>query len=323
MLLSVCLNPAVDITYRLATSLVAGDSHRVASVSERAGGKGVNVARVLHRLGARAEVLAPVGGANGRTVRTALAATGIAATLVDLRGETRRTVTAVDDASATVLNEPGPVVSPDELADLIRAYRGRLDGTGSDRVELVVLSGSLPPGLGPATYRTFTEIAEKQGIPVIVDAEGPALQLCLEARPYLVKPNLSEVARTLGEPVGTRTEIVASGRRLLGLGAQNAVISCGSDGLIAVTDDRAWRAVSSEVVSGNPTGAGDALVAALALGTARGEPWPQLLRTGVAWSAAAVASPLAGELDPSEADRLHAGVIVEEWEDGHAAGSRS
>jgi 1-phosphofructokinase family hexose kinase len=323
MLLSVCLNPAVDLTYRLTTSLIVGDSHRVASVSERAGGKGINVARVLHQLGARTTVLAPIGGANGRSVRTALAATGIGATLVELEGETRRTVTAVDERSATVLNEPGPTVSRSELSELIEAYRSLLDDTGPDQVELVILSGSLPPGPTPDTYRTFTEIAEKQGLPVIVDAEGPALQLCLEARPYLVKPNLAELARTLGAPVRDRAEIVASGHRLLGLGARNAVISCGKDGLIAVTEDRTWAAVGQEQIAGNPTGAGDALVAALALGAVRGEPWPEVLRTGVALSAAAVAAPLAGEVDPTEAARLHLGVVVEELEDGHVSGPRS
>jgi tagatose 6-phosphate kinase len=323
MLLSVCLNPAVDITYGLAAALVAGESHRVTSVRERAGGKGLNVARVLHQLGARVAVLAPVGGANGQTVRTDLESTGIATTLVDLHGQTRRTVTVVDEQSATVLNEPGPIVSPSELADLLDAYRGLLDDTGPDRVELVVLSGSLPPGLPPETYRTFTEIADKQGLPVIVDAEGPALQLCLEARPYLVKPNQAELGRTLGTPVSGRGEIVAAGRRLLSLGARNAVISCGGDGLIAVTGDGAWAAVSPELIAGNPTGAGDALVAALALGTVRGEPWPELLRSGVALSAAAVAAPLAGEIEQTEATRLHPGVVVEELEDGHAVGPRS
>jgi tagatose 6-phosphate kinase len=93
--------------------------------------------------------------------------------------------------------------------------------------------------------------------------------------------------------------------------------------LIALTEDRAWAAVSPELIAGNPTGAGDALVAALALGTARGEPWQDVLRAGVALSAAAVASPLAGEVDQTEAARLHPGVVVEELEDGHAAGPRS
>jgi tagatose 6-phosphate kinase len=326
MLLSVCLNPAVDVTYRLTTSLVAGDSHRVSSVTERAGGKGINVARILHGLGARSAVLAPIGGTNGETVRTALAEIGVAATLIGLRGETRRTVTAVDEQNATVLNEPGPIVDPSESIRLIQAYQELLEGTGHDLVELVMLSGSLPPGLPPDTYRTLTEMAGLRDIPVIVDAEGPALRLCLEARPYLVKPNVAELERTLGGPVGNRSEIVASGRRLLRLGARNAVISCGGDGLIAITGARAWHAVSPELVSGNPTGAGDALVAALALGIIRGDRWTRVIREAVALSASAVASPLAGEIDPAEADRLRPGVTIEELDDGevsHAAGPRS
>jgi tagatose 6-phosphate kinase len=318
VLLSVCLNPAVDVTYQVASTVVPGSSHRVTQVSERAGGKGVNVARVLRQLDAPVRVLALVGGAGGQAIRTGLSAAGIEADLVEVGEPTRRTVTVVDPLDATVFNEPGPVVTGADWAALVQRFRSHLDVA-----KLVVLSGSLPPGVPVDAYRMLTELGQAAGIPVMVDAEGGPLELALAAKPYLVKPNLAEAQSLLGniESFGgfgnrlgssspTRDEIVAAGRRIQALGARNVVISCGRDGLIAVTEDGDWHAVSAEVLTGNPTGAGDALVAALALGTVTGLPWPQRLRDGVSMSAAAVASPVAGEIDLVVRDRLEPGVRV-------------
>jgi tagatose 6-phosphate kinase len=314
VLLSVCLNPAVDVTYQVASTVVPGSSHRVTRVSERAGGKGVNVARVLRQLGAPGRVLALVGGATGEVVRSGLSAAGIEADLVEVGEPTRRTVTVVDPLDATVFNEPGPTLTSADWTALVQRFRSHLDVA-----KLVVLSGSLPPGVPVDAYRILTELGHAAGIPVIVDAEGGPLELALAAKPYLVKPNLAEAQSLLGSfgrisSLGgsspSRSEIVAAGWRIQALGARNVVVSCGRDGLVAVTEDGDWHAVSAEMLTGNPTGAGDALVAALALGTVAGHPWPQRLRDGVSMSAAAVASPVAGEIDLAVRARLEPQVRV-------------
>jgi tagatose 6-phosphate kinase len=307
VLLSVCLNPAVDVTYRVSTAIVPGSSHRVTQVSERAGGKGINVARVLHQLDVPCRVLALVGGTSGDTIRSGLGATGIEADLVELDEPTRRTVTVVDPLDATVFNEPGPAVTAADWSTLISRFRTMLD-----RVHLVVLSGSLPPGVPTDGYRTLSELAQARGVPVIVDADGAPLESALAAKPYLIKPNLAELRTLVGSTLTSRDDIVAAGRRVQARGARNVVISCGPDGLIAITEDGSWRAVSAEVLTGNPTGAGDALVAALALGTAADHPWPQRLRDGVSLAASAVASPVAGEIDLAVWSRILPCVTLED-----------
>jgi tagatose 6-phosphate kinase len=309
VLLSVCLNPAVDVTYQVGTAVVPGTSHRVTQVSERAGGKGLNVARVLAQVDEPCAVLAFLGGASGQAIENGLRTAGIVAEVVAVAGTSRRTVTVVDPLDATVFNEPGPTLTAGDWSALIEAFRSRLDDA-----ELVVLCGSLPPGVPTYAYQVLTELAQAAGTPVIVDAEGEPLRLALAARPYLVKPNQVEVEALLGRRLAGLNEIVEAGLQLQALGARNAVISRGRDGLVAITESGGWRAVSAEVLAGNPTGAGDALVAGLALGTAAGQPWPQRLRDGVSMSGAAVASPVAGEIDLAVRDRLRSSVVVEELE---------
>jgi tagatose 6-phosphate kinase len=306
VLLCVCLNPAVDVTYRLGATLVPGRSHRVSEVHQRAGGKGINVARVARQLGQPVHVLAPVGGATGEIVRADLAAAELPATLIDVAQPTRRTLTVVDSTDATVFNEAGPVIAAAEWSALLAKFEALLA-----QAELVVLAGSLPPGIAVDSYVVLAKLAGTQGIRVLVDAEGELLRLALEAKPYLVKPNLAELGTVAGGTLDGTTEIAAGAMVLRDLGARNVVVSCGAAGLLAITEEGCWRAVSPEVVAGNPTGAGDALVAALAVGAIRQAPWPDRLRDGVARSAAAVASAVAGEIDLPTCARLAPQIVVE------------
>jgi tagatose 6-phosphate kinase len=317
VLLCVCLNPAVDVTYRLPGPLAPGGSHRIASVREQPGGKAINVARVLRGLGEPARVLAPVTGRNGETVRAGLVAEGFdGADLVDVvdvpeaagPGGTRRTVTVVAGAGeATVLNEPGPVLGEGGVSAVLERFEALL---GGGTITLVVLAGSLPPGVPVEVYATLVRIAHRYGVETFVDAEGPPLRAVLAARPALVKPNLAELEATLGRRLDGPVEIAAAALGLRSEGAGEVVVSCGRDGLVAVTGAGVWRA-AGPAVTGNPTGAGDALHAALARGAVRGQDWPDRLRDGVAVSAAAVAAPVAGEVDPELAGRLRGSVRLE------------
>jgi tagatose 6-phosphate kinase len=305
VILCVCLNAALDVTYHLDGELRAGASHRVASQLQRAGGKAINVARLLVDAGSVAAVLAPVGGDTGTMIRTQLAAAGIESQLIEVDGVTRRTLTVVDSRDATVFNEAGPHISEPEWALLLSTFDEQVSGA-----DLVVLAGSLPPGIPADAYRQLTEIAAARGVPSIVDAEAQALALALTGHPYLVKPNLAELATVIGGPLTSPAQIAAAGRELQRRGATNAVISCGSAGLVAVSDSGCWLA-RAQVMTGNPTGAGDALTAALALGTLADMPWPQRLRDGAGMSAAAVADPVAGHVDPQLRAELTARALVE------------
>ncbi|MFF0435372.1 1-phosphofructokinase family hexose kinase [Streptomyces sp. NPDC004327] len=302
MIVTVTLNAALDITHRVER-LRPHAAHRVRDVGARAGGKGVNVSRVLHGLGLPTLVTGLAGGPTGEAVRRELRRAGVPEHLTPICGETRRTVAVVDEhtGDTTTLLEPGPVVRPEEW----RRFQADFDAC-ADRATVVVLSGSLPPGLPEDAYATLVRAARARGVPAILDTSGPALLAALAAGPALVKPNADELAEATDEPDPQR-----AAEALRTAGAEAVAASLGPEGLLAVTPAGTWRALPPERLRGNPTGAGDAAVAALARGLAAGVPWPRRLADAVALSAAAVAAPLAGSFDPAVHQRLRGSVDVQ------------
>jgi tagatose 6-phosphate kinase len=307
MILCVCLNPAVDVTYRI-DRLATGHSHRVGQVTARAGGKAVNVARGLQALQAPVELMLPLGGPAGDQMRHDLQQAGIVVHEL-AGGPTRRTVTVVDAAgAATAFNEAGPPLAPADCAAWTAALRHHARGTA-----VVVLSGSVPPGLSPSGYGELVRLARAEGAQVIVDCSGQHLLAALGWGPAIVKPNAPELAEVTGGLEG-----VAAARALQVRSPRTAVVaSRGADGLLVVADGEAWQARLPRAVVGNPTGAGDAVVASLAAdlwrasaaGTLIG--WPVALRRAVALSASAVLQPVAGAVDVALAAQLAEQVQIE------------
>ncbi|MGA5097059.1 1-phosphofructokinase family hexose kinase [Streptomyces lavendulocolor] len=309
MILTVTLNTALDITCRLP-EIRPHRSNRLHGVTQQAGGKGVNVSRVLAAMGRATVVTGLAGGTTGQAVRADLAECGLRDELVDVAGETRRTMAVVDDRDVTMLLEPGPVISGPEWHTFLEHYE-RL----SARASVVVLSGSLPPGLPDDSYGTLIDRARAHGVPAVLDADGPALLNALPAGPALVKPNASELTEATGiqDPLGAAQKLRAAG-------AAAVVASLGPDGMLACTDAGNWRARPSTGLTGNPTGAGDSAVAALALGLAAGRPWPERLRHATALSAATVLAPRAGRFDADAYDRLLDSVRVDVLDPPHPQG---
>jgi tagatose 6-phosphate kinase len=270
MILTVTLNAALDITYQVDT-LHPGHTHRVHDVHTRPGGKGINVADVLTQL--------------GEPVR----ATGLAGPEINLpdfvpiNNPTRRTTTILTpDGTATLFNEPGPRISTGEWATFLDHY-----DTLTPQATVVVLSGSLPPGIPTDAY---AHLITRTRPPVILDTDGDPLRHGLTARPALIKPNQHELERLLG-----RTPHLPRDCRELGV---PVAATLGAAGAVLSTPDGYWTVRPPHPVTGNPTGAGDAFTAALARGLTHRKPWPDILADAAALSAAAVAAPHAGAYHP-------------------------
>jgi tagatose 6-phosphate kinase len=291
MIVTVTLNPALDLTYAV-DALVPHGTHRVATVAERPGGKGLNVARVLHTLGEPVLATGLLGGATGARVAELLRDEGVPSGFVRIGGETRRTVAVVDGSDATGFWEPGPAVTPAEWARFVDEFRELLGPA-----TVVALSGSLPPGVPPDAYASLIAHAQRAGVRTLLDTSGPALHHGLLAGPTLAKPNAGELAALSPDlpPTAGLGAIVEAVRRLA---AGAVVVSRGAAGLVAVAPDEVWECAPPVPLEGNPTGAGDACVAALSRGLRDHTPWPALLADAVALSAAAVAAPVAGAFDP-------------------------
>ncbi|WP_225833994.1 1-phosphofructokinase family hexose kinase [Streptomyces sp. NK08204] len=296
MILTVTLNTAVDLTYRVR-SLRPHASHRVQEVIERPGGKGVNVARVLAALGHESTVTGFAGGATGQVLRERLAdVPGLTDALVPIAGATRRTLAVVDEVSGdtTQFNEPGPHIEPAEWGAFLDRYEQLLPGASA-----VALCGSLPPGVPVGAYALLVRAAHAAAVPVLLDTSGEALRRGVAARPDIIKPNAEELAELTGSHEPLRATQDARRR-----GAHAVVTSLGADGLLAVTPEGRWQAAPPAPVRGNPTGAGDSAVAALLSGLVDRLSWPDRLTRAVALSAATVLARTAGEFDPAAYEEL-------------------
>lgn len=296
MLLTVTLNSALDITYRVR-SLRPHASHRVTEVSERPGGKGLNVARVLAALGHEVTATGFTGGATGAVVQRRLTATpGVVDALVPVAAPTRRTIAVVDELTGdtTQLNEPGPTITPAEWAAFQEVYEDLLTSASA-----VALCGSLPPGVPVGAYAGLVRAARTAGVPVLLDTSGEPLRRGVAARPDLLKPNADELAELTGSHDPSRAAQDARRR-----GARAVVASLGTGGLLATAPEGHWRATPPTRVHGNPTGAGDSVVAGLLSGLVDQLPWPARLARAVALATATVQAPVAGEFDRTTYENL-------------------
>jgi 1-phosphofructokinase family hexose kinase len=313
VILTVTPNPALDLTWHV-DGLTAGATHRVQAGATRAGGKGLNVARVLHTEGHDVVALATAGGPTGAEFTAELEASGIPHRLLPVSIPTRRTVAVVDDRSGatSILNEFGAALDPADSA----AFLGAAARLGRD-ARAVAVSGSLPPGLDAEEIGDLVADLVRAGIPVVVDTNGPALLAAARAGAHALKPNREELEAATG-----RTGPLEGARALIDLGARLVVVSLGADGLVVVARTGvAIHARLPHALHGNATGAGDAAVAAIVVALASGaDPSADtdaaaharidLARRTAAWSASAVLMPVAGELSPRHPE-LEAEVVVE------------
>lgn len=288
MILTVTPNPALDLTWHV-DALTVGGTHRADAGASRAGGKGLNVARVAHAQGAPVRAITTVGGATGEEFAEELRASGVLHALVPVAGATRRSIAIVDAAlgDTTIVNERGVNPSDAEWAELVAAVVDAVPSAG-----VLVLSGSLPPGAPESLLPVLITVGRDAGASVIVDTSGPALLRAADAGATVLKPNRAELAEATGI-----ADPVEAARSLIARGTEFVLLSLGPDGMLAVTASDLLHARLDLPLSGNPTGAGDAAVAACAVLHAAGERDPEvILRRATAWSAAAVLMPLAGDI---------------------------
>ncbi|MDO5060067.1 MAG: hexose kinase [Actinomycetaceae bacterium] len=312
-------NPALDITHRIA-ELKVGVPHRVEDVTVRPGGKGLNVSRVLAQLGIPTVATGFLGGANGARLQSLLAELDtqqlITPRFVPTSGQTRLSIAVVDDAGeATVFNEAGSTPSDAEWEALLTLLEASLQPG-----DLVACSGSFPGSSSPTWMTRLVETAHAAKARILVDASGPILVAACEAGADFVKPNDLELQETTG------CDSVAEGAaQLLGKGVRVVITSEGANGMSIFAGTGAYKAKPAQLVSGNPTGAGDASVAAwckhlAALFAEQELDWAPSaaevaagLPTAVALSGAAVACPVAGEVDLELYKTMEPNVKVEEY----------
>ena len=284
MIATVTLNPAVDksVTVR---GFQTGKTNRCEVDRVDAGGKGINVAKVLKRLGSSVCALGLLAGVNGRFILDTLSAEGIPSDFVDVPGETRVNLKIHDleQGTETELNEPGFRVAPEHLAEL--GTRVKLH---SSSCELIVFSGSLPPRAPSEIFGDLIRVAKAHGSRCFLDTSGPALRYGLAAGADLIKPNRSEVEELLGTTLRSNRELMQAARSLVNMGAGQVLISLGADGAVGLAGSEALFAKPPSVTVRSTVGAGDTMVAVMAYAAVEHLPFREAFRMAVAASAATV-----------------------------------
>jgi 1-phosphofructokinase len=307
MIVTVTLNPAVDMTMSIPR-FALGRINRAAVERVDPGGKGINVAKAVSRLGSPVLALGFVAGNYGRSISESLAREEILTDFIYVDGETRVNLKIKDPISGveTEINQPGFEVVPSDL----RKLQENIEKHSSCSV--MVFSGSLPPGVPTDTYATFIEIAKRGGAGTILDTSGAGLRNGMAARPYLVKPNRAEVEEQLKVRIRGEQELANAARKLLASGPRSVVVSSGAEGAVAATAEGAWWARPPAIRTATTVGAGDAMVGAFAHAMVQRLPFLEALRlsTAAATAAASVTGSRVADLETIRA--LLPQVIVEQ-----------
>ena len=300
------MNPALDVATS-AEAVVPTDKVRCSAVQHDPGGGGINVARVVQILGGRALAVYPAGGPTGLALETILERMDIPSRRVPIKGVTRESFT-IDERKSGLQYRfvlPGPELTPAErrscLDELVRA---------ADGARIVVLSGSLPPGISPEFVQEAADVSNRLGCRFVLDTSGEALRH-MRSGAYLLKPSLRELREWVGRDLRTQAEQIEAAHRLINQGVGEAmIVSLGAEGALLVTKEGYENLAPIEVPVCSAVGAGDSMVGAVCFGLVQGFDLRHAVRLGMAAGAATLMTPGTGLCRREDVERLYAELIA-------------
>ncbi len=281
MITTVTLNPAIDKT--ITTSrLLTGQVNRSESVKNIAGGKGINVTKVLRQYGNPVCALGFLGGYTGRFIEEYVKGLGAESAFTEIAGETRTSTNVLSqDGYVTEILEPGPVIGEEEKERFLQTYKEKIAGS-----EFVVLSGSAPKGLPADIYAQLIALADEQKIRTVLDTSGELLVEGVKTKPFLIKPNSKELEYLTGRRLRELREIKEAALQLVAEGIAHVLVSMGEKGMLYAAEGRCLFAKAPKVKALNTVGSGDSAVAAAVMALQQGASMEDTLRLCVAISAA-------------------------------------
>ncbi len=308
-IMTVTANSAIDLLLEVE-SLVPGETLSALRAKEFACGKGINVAKAIESLG---HAVLCLGFAGERSIDAfhVLQTERFKTDLTEVSGKTRTNITLHDSASGreTHIRTAGFSVTQDDcrrLCETVKSY--------AEPGDIVIISGSLPPGAPDDFYRNLIEICRERGMTTFLDASGPGLTLGIEAKPDAIKPNQQELEALLGKSLPDERSIAEASRELVSQGIQRVYVSRGEHGCIAACENMTISAylntAPEKIVS--RVGCGDALVAGLAVAARQGLDAEAALRLGVACGTANLFSLEPGRFESARVNDINSRIVVED-----------
>lgn len=308
MIVTVTLNPAIDISYQVP-NFQLDRVHRAEAGNKTAGGKGLNVSRVLKQLGEEPLLTGFLGGKNGEWIQHKLSEENFHHAFVAIAGETRQCLAILDTEqnNQTEILEKGPVISELEIEQFENVFQEFLK-----EAEFVVASGSLPRGIPSNFYAEMGKWANSANVPFILDTSGEALVQGIEGKPFLIKPNRDELEQYANKENLELPEIIEVAKSIIEKGVQHVLVTLGADGAILVTKEHVWQAQIPTIEVVNAVGSGDSTVAGMVYALKQGYELPECLKWACACGMANALEEATGSINRKNVDNLLGKIQVKE-----------
>lgn len=260
MILTITLNPSIDIRYNL-DNFVLGNVNRVLEYEKTAGGKGLNVSRVIKKLGVNVLATGLLGGKIGEDLKHKLDIIGIENDFEQIGGETRNCINVLHNNMSTEILESGPTITSDEWNNFKNKFLSLIN-----KYKYITASGSIPSGLSNESYSELIDIANNNAAKFFLDTSGNALKHSLNSKPYFIKPNLEELEKLTNKTLNNLDDIIYEAEKLHNNGVSIVAVTLGKDGSILISEQGILIAKIPTVKVLNTVGCGDSFVAGFASG---------------------------------------------------------
>jgi len=305
MILSVCVNPSIDTVTRMDEFLI-NEINRTDNIKKVAGGKGNNTARIIKSLGEEVEVLNLIGGYEGQFILDEFNKLNIFCNFVKIKNDNRRCLAILtSNGEITELREAGPFVDNEEYKLLIEKFSKIYN-----KYELITISGSIPQNMNKNIYYDLVSIANENKIKSLVDAKGEVLEKVLEAKPFMIKINQSELSELVGKDISSEKDLIAALDDLIAKGIQVAIVSIGEKGLLANWQGTVFKVSVPHIKVVSTVGSGDAVLAGLSYGMTNNLGVENTLKLGASMGTAAAMSAATGQYNKSDLEWVRKNVKV-------------
>ena len=302
MILTVTANAAIDKRY-VVESFEVGSVNRIKSADLSAGGKGLNVSRTAHIAGEEVIATGFLGGHAGEFIQEKLKAEGVKEDFIWCAGETRNCINIWDEThhTQTEFLEPGAEATPQNQDKLVQRFTELVA-----ECQVAAISGSMPKGCTSDLYKRLLAIGKKAGKKVILDTSGKTLEECLDAGPFMIKPNIDEIQMLVGRKLDPEDtdELLDAAKELHARGIPTVVISLGSSGSLMSCEEGAFQAVVPKIDAVNTVGCGDSMIGGFCVGISRGLSMQESLKLASAISAAAAMTQKTGFFRMEDMEQL-------------------